>query len=333
MTDENSRVSGVEGWLVGWGLRLLVGLTLLVFSELVWQGRNLAAVKGGDWAALVGLYILLGALMLDVLARFQVGDLFGWLTAAGLYGLLQGALIAGTAFTDLPFSLVTRPLGLQTLGTGMLGLAYVYWLLTGDWTLRRVAILAAGGLAWGVWMRWSPLLPAGGYPAPAYPAAAIVTGSGLVVLGGLTLLAGRLTMRPVDCRLRRQEWLLIGAGLLLAFWRAAALANLDTLGAAILGGLAGYLLMLLFVLRREQRVTFVERAFVFPPASGRTLVGCVALWLAAGAAGYALPGTGPEGLPLRALTTALTLFGILWLPALSVGMGLRAFTRLFREGG
>jgi len=333
MTDREGRVFGMREWLAAWGLRLLAGLTLLVFSELVWQGRDLGAVGAGAWAVLAGLYVLLGALTLDVLARFRVGELFGWLAAAGLYGLLQGGLVALTAFDNLPVSLVTRPLGLHTLGGGMVGLGFLYWLLAGGgWTAGRVAILAAGGLAWGVWVRWSPLLPASDFPVPSFPAAAAVTGGGLAVLWALAQLAGRAAVRPEDCRLRRWEWLLVGAGLVAAFWRAVELAGLDALDTAILGGLAGYLLMLLYLLRDGRRILFLERALPPRPA-GPGALAAVAIWLAAGGLGYALPGAGPDGLPLRALTTGLALFGILWLPALSVGMGLRIFTRLFREGG
>lgn len=333
MTDGNGRESGVKAWLAAWGMRLLVGLTLLVFSELVWLSRDLAAVASGTWATLAALYLLLGALVVDLLARFRVGELFGWLAVAGLYGLLQGALVSATAFQSLPFSLVTRPLGLHTLGSGMLGLAFLYWQLRGGWTTRRAVILAAGGLAWGVWVRWSPQLPAGGFPAPAFPLAAAAAGGGLIVLGGLAWLVSRLDVRPVDYRLHPWEWLLVSAGLLAAFWRAAGLAEMGIAEAAILGGLAGYLLVLLFMLRGERRVPFVERAFPTQGGGGRVLALAVAIWLAAGGLGYALPGAGPDDLPLRALTTGLTLFGILWLPALSVALGLRVFTRLFREGG
>ncbi|NPV67805.1 MAG: hypothetical protein HPY64_11715 [Anaerolineae bacterium] len=333
MTDGYERESGVRAWLTAWGMRLLAGLTLLVFSELVWLSHDLLAVEAGTWATLAALYLLLGALVVDLLARFRVGELFGWLAVAGLYGLLQGALVTATAFQSLPFSLVTRPLGLHTLGSGMLGLAFVYWQLRGGWTARRAVLLAAGGLAWGVWVRWSPLLPAGSFPVPAFPLAAAVAGGGLAVLGGLARLVRRLDVQPADYCLHPWEWLLVAAGLLAAFWRAAGLAEIGIAEAAILGGLAGYLLVLLFLLRGEARVPFLERALPKQGGGGQVLVLAVVIWLAAGWLGYALPGAGPDGLPLRALTTGLTLFGILWLPALSVALGLRIFTRLFREGG
>ena len=84
----------VRGRLSGWGTRLSFGALLLIFSEwIVWQTpTDFGPV---EWAALAVIYLALAAIMLDLIARLNVNDVFGLLLVAGLYGLAVGWLVTG----------------------------------------------------------------------------------------------------------------------------------------------------------------------------------------------------------------------------------------------
>ena len=327
----------VGGRLAAWGLRLWLGAALLFCSEILWWSNDPPGYDLPDWLALAAIYAALGALMLDLLVRFRVGDILGVLPVAGLYGLLHGALVSRSAFADLPMSLVSRPLGLHTLGGGLLALLLLWWLLERRGlpvTLGRAAALALVGLGWGVWVRWFPLLPGSGSPPPDPATVVTLVGLGLVALGGLLGLVGRWPVAGADAlRLAWWEWLAVGGALVALYVATAWQGVLSPLDGVILGALAGYLVGVLFLQRGQSRRSFLGG--LLPPrpvGPGTALLYAACLALPA-AVGYSLPGEGPEGMPLQALTAIFIAFGLAWLPGASLAIGFRAYIRLFREQG
>lgn len=322
-----------------WALRGLVALALAFFSEIVWWSSDPLALTADQWGTRAILYLVLAALLLDLMARFGVGELYGWLVLSGIYGLLNGALITGGAFETLPLSLVTRPLGLHTFAGGMLALLWLRWLVDGrGFVAWRGLALAAIGVLWGMWVRWYPLLPTNGYTLPSLGTALALVTLGLAVIG-LVLAGVGLRLRgrvlPLEQALRLNAWAwgaVTGAHVITFIWEARA-GHIGTVGGAILGMLVGYLVMLLYFLRGQARVSFLQRLGPLRPVGPVTYIVYGVLLVIPAALGYSLPGSGPDGLPLRAMTSVLTLFGILWLPGVSLGIGLSAYIRLFRQEG
>ncbi len=328
-------ISLISKRLPVWGLRLLLGAALLVFSEVVWWSNNPTGYQWWEWPALAALYLALASLMLDLVVRFRVGDILGLLVVAGIYGLLNGSLISHSAFTALPLSLVSRPLGLHTLGGGLLALLLLGWLLDGRGLVWwRVIALAGVGLLAGIWVRWFPLLETNRFPLPPLETALALVGGGLLVLGMLLLVVRRVSVRQEGVFLLCWwEWALVLIVLAAAFLVAASRQIIGGLDGAVMGLLLGYLIVLLFFQRGRYRVSLLDRLMPLRPAGPATGVVYAAALLLPMILGYGVPGDSPDGLPLQALTAALVAFGVAWLPGVSLAVGLRAYIRLMREEG
>ncbi|MBN1965552.1 MAG: hypothetical protein JW910_12960 [Anaerolineae bacterium] len=317
-----------------WAQRALAGAALLLCSEVIWWSHDPAHYSPTQWIGLALLYLVFGALALDLLARFGVSDWRGALPVAGVYGLLHGALIGGD-FAAVQFSMVTRPLGLHTLGGGVLGLLLAFWLLDGRGFLWwRAAILAWIGLAAGMWIRRFPLLESTPFAPPALAAVALYLAVGLLLLGGLRWLV-RLaaTRRMVSLRLHNWELGVLTAILVVAFFSSGGQGAITSLGGAVLGLLLGYLVVVLYFQRDTRRAVLVDR--LRPPASPAWVayaVYALALLLPV-IFGYSLPGEAADDLVLQVMLAVFTVFSVTWLPALSIWLGFRAYVRLFREEG
>jgi hypothetical protein len=318
-----------------WGLRLLLGAALAFFSEIVWWSNDPLTYDVREWLVLAAIYTALAGLMLDFMARFRVGDGLGLLVVAGVYGLLNGSLIAHSAFTHLPISLVSRPLGLHTLGGGLLALLFLGWLLDGRGPVWwRVVALVVIGLLWGIWVHWFPLLDTNRFVVPSLGTALALVAGGLAVLGLLLVVMRGRSVESVEAfRLGWWEWIIVGGVLGAAFLFGAAVGAIGRQDGTILGALFGYLIVLLYFQRGQRRESLLRRVLsVRPIGLAGYAVYAVAMMLPA-VVGYTLPGESPDGLPMQALTAAFTAFGVVWLPGVSLAMGLRTYARLLREEG
>jgi len=307
---------------------------LLVFSEIiVWQTPT--AYDPLDWLALALIYPALAAITLDLVARLNVRDIFSVLLLAGIYGLLDATLISHITTSDLPLSLLVRPLGAQPLAF-VGALAAFLLLASGRPTGLRAFVIALGvGLAWGVWVRWFPVVSDVSIPEVAIGTALAVLGIGLAA-GGLIALA--LLPGAVDhgaaWRLNTVEWVLAGGVLLAALIVGAQQGHISPPGIVIVAALISFMGGVLYITRLLRPEGSLLEPVTPPrrPNIAGWLVPLVPLLLA-GWAGYSLPGSGDSSTQSDVLIGVLTGFALIWLPAVSIVTGMRAFVLLARQGG
>ena len=104
------------------------------------------------------------------------------------------------------------------------------------------------------------------------------------------------------------------------------------MGAGIVLTLVAYLLGTLFATRNLRSARSPLDAIAPPHAPNAIAwLAMIALFLAAGWIGYALPGSGDHSTQGDLLIGLLTAFGVLWLPVVSALVGVRAFVQLARE--
>ena len=143
-----------------WWLRILLGVLFTFGSEvLLWSNPERRTAL--DVLLVIVVNIAIGAIVLDLAARYRIRNLYDAMTIIAIYGVLTSLLIyPERTTTDLPRMLGTRILGGYTLlGLEIFGLFLV--LLNGsnrhrNWLLIGWSICV--GFAWAIWVRWSPSL-------------------------------------------------------------------------------------------------------------------------------------------------------------------------------
>lgn len=317
----------------GWGTRFSFAVVLAGFSELiVWQTPTTFSAL--EWIGLAAVYLALAAVILDLMTRFHVNDIFSLLLIAGVYGLVDATLISRITTQDLPISLIVRPLSAQPLAF-LAALAAFQILASGRATGPLDFVVALGiGLVWGVWVRWFPVVS--DQPVPG-----VEIGTALIVLA-VWLLACLVVRRalppadiyqPDDWLLTPLEWLVSGGalGIALAVGVARDAIPQDDLGIVV--GLLTFLITMLYATRVLRRGASYLGTITPPrrpnPAAWLILV---VPFLVAGWIGYRLPGSGDSSVQSDILFGALTGFGLLWPPAVSTLIGVKAFIQLSREG-
>jgi hypothetical protein len=316
-----------------WGGRASFAALLLVCSEwIVWQTPTRFGAL--DWLGLAAVYLALAAASLDLIARFGVREPLGLLLVAGLYGLLNATLISGVTARDLPLSLLGRPLGAQPLAF-VLAFGAFRVLISGRAAGPFGFLIAlTGGLAWGVWVRWFPL--AANEPVPAAR-----SGEALAALAVLLVACGVLRAvlppgsprRAGEWRLSLPEWVLAGGVLVGGLAMGAARGAIDGAAVSIVIVLGGFLATLLYVSAVQRGPASLLDA-VTPPRRPNLVAWLVLAvpFLAAGWAGYHLPGDGASSPQSALLFGGLAVFGLVWPPLVSALVGARAVAALVREG-
>ncbi len=316
-----------------WRARLIFGALLLVFSELiVWQTPTRFSVP--EWAGIAVLYVALAAAALDLIEHTRANDIFSLLLIAGLYGLANATLISHITTRDLPISLLVRPMAAQPLA--FLGaLAAFRLLLSGHPTgpLHFGFALVAGAL-WGIWVRWLPVVSDEPIPVVDLDTALAVTGIGLLACAVIALLA-RPTgpILPRAWRLHPAEWVLVGAALLAALGIGVEAGEIDRAGIGVIGVLVVFMGMILYVTLPMRLLTSVPGALTPQAPNIPAWLVLVVPFLLAGWAGYSLPGSGDHAAQSDLLFGTLTGIGLVWLPGVSIVVGVRAFMQIAREGG
>ena len=315
-----------------WLMRLLLGALLFFGSEILLWADPLARPPE-SWLLLVPGYLVLAVLLLDLLVRYKIRDLWGLMVLAGIYGLLNSLLLnPDTALADVPRTLVTRALGAHALlGLEMLGL-FIALVQGRSLGWRRVLVLGTlvVGLAWGVWMRLSP--------AQLTLAAENVSPVAMLLygLGGLApaLLLFGLLVRPTGPETGRAfvlplPGLLALVALLLALFLLRVAQGYAADAALIISGLVLLLSVAILWFRRETKLpTLLDNALPLRPLPARWLLFTLGLFASAAIATYHLPLIGTAALnQLSIIVFGFTLYGLGWLPTVSLILGLRFYVR------
>lgn len=312
---------------------LLLAVLLAWGSEvLVWTnppGRELL-----DWPLMLLEYSVVAALLLDVLMRYRVRDLFGALLVSGLYSLIASlTLNPESLLAELPRTLVTRIMGAHALlALEMIGL---FLALTGGLApgaRRRVMVGSViVGLAWGVWVRWFPA--DAGYP-PASLTTMLLYGAAFMMV--IALLLARLprwtaALTPDDLRLSRRGWLIACLLLIgLAGWRGlAGELPLDALWLVL--PVLALCWVILWFRGRARGYTLLDGRIPSQPVAWGSFVAAAALFFGVAIMGYQLPliQVG-EFTQLTLIGVGFTAYGLAWLPTVSLVLGVQAYLRQFQ---
>lgn len=322
----------VQGRSITWTTRIGFTMLLLCFGELV-AWHQAADYSVLDWLAIGVIYLALAALTLDLLVRWQTGNWPTVLIVGGVFGLLHSALVSLGFYQNLPLSMIFYATGVQTL---MFLLAYgsFRFLYTGQiavqWLYGAAPLV---GLSWGVWVQWFPRIDVVQLPVLSLGATLPYT------LLGLLLSALAVFFLPLPTEIVRNDWLLLPME-----WAASVIVlfvlfilrleggYLPTTGLILAIIILGMMLLLLWFLRRTQPY-HQPLQIVLQPRRELLITWVVMLFpFALGAwLGYELPGTGDEPIQATVLFGLMAIFGMLWLPFLSIQIGIRAFVELSRQ--
>lgn len=317
-----------------WLLRLLLALALAYGGEvLLWTnppGRTLP-----DIGLLAVGYLAIATLLLDIFARYRVRDFWGVMLLAGLYGLLNGLLLnPQTALYDVPRTLITRTMGAHTL-LGLEMLVLFITLLDGRTTRRRWILLVgslAVGLAWGVWVGLSPLQTDVNYGIVPLETMLIVGIGGIILLCGLYLLT---VYRIRGATFTPDAFVLPLGGLLGLLLILAVLFFIRVLQNQLVGVsvvmvaiVLGLTFAILWNRKNTKLPTYSENLSPIAPLSPLWLILSALFVLATGIFAYNLPIIGTTDLnQLSVVVFGFTLYGLSWLPFVSLVLGVRAYIR------
>jgi hypothetical protein len=314
-----------------WLPRLLLAVMLAFGSEvLVWTNPPGQAVA--DWLLLIPGYLALSGVMLDLLARYRVNDIFGALVVTGVYALAASLILnPQSTLTDMPRSLMTRVMGAHgLLGAEMLGL---FFALTGGRRTRSGLLLAGCavvGLAWGIWTRWYPTLNDPAYAPTSLPLILTYGGVMLALIFAVLALNVRYTASVTvdDMRLSRTGWGIVFL-VLLALLVIRIVQGAVGVGDVLLIG--GLLLLcwgiLYFRGRAKGRTLLDNRLPVRPPAPG-LLLAALAVFLIATVVAFNLPLIEVGGLnSFSFIGLGFLAYGLAWLPTVSLVLGIQAYLR------
>ncbi len=318
-----------------WSVRILLAACLLFGSEtLLWTNPPGRVIT--EWLLLIAGYAALATLLLDLILRYRVRDLIGLMLLAGVYGLLASLLInPQTALIDLSYTLVTRVMGGHTLlGLEMIGL---FLALTGGSRRARYLLLAGSGvvgLAWGVWVRWFPVLDARPFGEVSLATMLTYGAVGMVVIYVLLRLAATYAalLSPGDLKLSWRASAVRVIILFLLFVVRLSQGVIDSASLIAIPALTALCLVILWFRKPAREDTLLDSRVPVRPLS--------LLWVGATAAFLIFMGVLAYNLPLieianlNQLTLVIlgfTAFGMGWLPLICLMLGVRAAARLTRE--
>jgi hypothetical protein len=304
----------------------------LAFASEILVWVNPPARSLLDWALLVPSYLALSALLLEIAARYRLRDAYGLLMLAGVYGMLNGLILnPASALVDVPRTLITRAMGAHGLA-GLVALA-LFFGLAGGLRARRTLVAALAlavvvGAGWGTWAHWSPV-EFGGLPPSAPETLLLGGGIGIALMAAAWAAARRVP--PGNLRLSPRGWaltlLVLGGLLLLHLLRG----EIDPLSLVIIVTLSAFSVIIIWFQMRKKGATLLD-GLADAPASWGAFGLLVAGFGLAASVGYSLPRveTSATADPLALIGALFTAYGLIWLPAVSIVLGARAFARQAR---
>lgn len=315
---------------------LLAALLAFCSEILLWTSPPARSLL--DWLLLALGYLALSALLLETAARFRLRDIFGLLTLAGIYGLLNGLLLnPQSALLDVPRTLITRAMGAHAFA-GLLALALFFGLLGGSLRSRRLLVILALalviGVGWGAWARWSP--PTFGTGIETAPETLLLyTAVGVALIAFALILIRRAPMPSADppltssFRLDSRGWaftLIVLFGLLIVHLLRG---EIDSLSLVIIPTLAVFSAAILWFQQRKKGTTLLD-SLNAPSPDLVSLALIVVAFAGSGALGFTLPRGESSSDPLALIGALFTAYGLVWLPAVSLVLGARAFSKQAR---
>jgi hypothetical protein len=315
-----------------WLVRLLLAVCLFFGSE-VFMWTDIARPV---WMLALGAvgYILIAALLLDLWVRFKVREIFGALVLAGFYGLCAGFFVnPASTLNALPTSLITRVMGAQVIA-GALGIGLFIVLLDGIRQRRLfLGLSVVAGFFGGAWARGYPtVIEATVVPLVPTITAAVTVG---VLLIGVYSVALRATdVTDSSLRLMHVEWggILGGLAVLLIIWLVMGAISRAAVSAIVT--LLFYCVMTLWFQDQPQaKNSLAQRLPASAPPNLALLTAGLVIFVGVGALSYQIPppATGEPGVLAVQLIFVGTL-GLVWLPAVSMILGIRAYRQTVRTG-
>lgn len=320
-----------------WIVRILLACLLFFGSEiLLWIAPNKPVV---DVLLSIPAYIILATIMLDIMWRYRIRDLTGLMTLAGAYGLINGLVInPNWSFVDFPLTLVIRVTGAQSLlGLEMI---FLFLFLTGGHLkhLRWVTVLGSVivGLAWGTWTRWSGQFESVNY-TEAVPLSDLFVWAGVIIalILVLTFWAYRKVLKiyPADMLISLPLWIMSLIYLLL--WLLLRIAQLSVNSEILLLSLTLFVLCSLILWFRKNTTYKPLMVLHLPIYPVRTIQIIVIIGFFAWSTilSHSLPLIGSvDWNQLSIVNWGFTLYGLVWLPAVCVILGTRAYIRQMQAG-
>lgn len=324
-----SRLRTIESILAPWLLRGVFALLLFIAWELL-LGKAVFARDIIDLMALIIGCLAAATLLLDLIERFAVHDLFGALVVMGIGGLLSFLLLDMRPPEDVFLALASRGLGAYTLFALAMFASLVWLTRTGGW--RWLPVLLPIATVAGVWARWMPY-----EDAPTSDGWLLLIAAALLWAAAAQLTRMGAALPGMRLRLTFPE-ALATTGLLIFGVSARTDARLpDMLTSVVTGTLLVLCILMLWFQRRQKEGSYAEQLLHWHPQTARwglappVRVGAWLLVMGSGALiGWLLPRGEGAGDPVAIIGTLFTAFGLVWLPTVAVVYGWRAVRRDLR---
>lgn len=310
-----------------WLWRVWIGLLICVGCEVIfWRSpfdRSLL-----DWVRLGVGYGAIGAVTLDILARYRVRDLAGILATVLCVVPVIGLMISSeNTLVNLPTHLFSRILGLHGIGL-LWALGVWVGVLDKGYSLRVFGVVSLlFGVMTALWiqvaddfMNWSVSSAQWFEAMIAY----LMVG-GLIGAGGY--LARRYPLQLSDeVRLSSLEWgVMIFLSIGLMVW-ADAFPSREAIGGTVILSAMGVLIVW-FEDNAKSQSLLTRLLLQSPPEWSRIMT----LWALGGIGllmGWFIPLNIGEALsPVGLLEIGIVLFGFSWMPILMLWVGIRALSR------
>lgn len=308
--------------------RLLLALLLGFGSEiLMWAGA--ADRQPFDTLLVLAGLAAAGLVMMDIIVRWRVRDLYGLAAVGGLFALSYSTLLNPISpERDIQLATLTDVMGGQSLLT--MGVLLVFFVLAGTakyWAWLGIPLGGLIGACWGIWTRWAPLSGDWGARPLSFEGMLII---GIVAWGMIALVTWvctRVSPIPTDAmKMGVYEGMFVGGVVIAALYRQFDERHIDVPAYVLLSGLALICAAMLWY-RKDSYFGWITDPWQPKPAWAAFFVTAVVFMLSS-AYTYQLPRMGSESLGLfEAIRLGFALFGLLWLPGLAVLIGLKAVLR------
>lgn len=307
-------------------LRLLMAALLGFGSEILLWPNPLERAPF-DWLLLLAGTGLLAAIMLDLLSRYHVHDLFGVMVVAGVYGLLMGMVVNPQfALVDVPRTFLTRVMGMYSLmGVEMVGLL-VALTSGGRFTRGLLTGTVIIGVAWGVWVRWFPVLNEPPSPVVGLPTMLLAGAVGLALVGLAVYVARSSAVPAQDLQLSRRGWSIAAGGLMLLLILQLSQGRIPWEWLLVAGLLLGGCWLILWFRQRDRSMILLEACMPAQPLSAGRGARVIALFAALAVAAYNIPLIEIEAVNQQVLIAlGFTAYGLAWLPTVALVLGARTY--------